>query len=111
MRARISERIQQELPHLGIYEGHQSNAGGQCAAAPTFFGHNKAFNSVETEDIFEALDTQYLELHDKFTIKISLYDTIVNAKRGPQHVNTISPKLIRATLENTKRALEWKDME
>ncbi|KAK6761581.1 hypothetical protein RB195_022593 [Necator americanus] len=62
----------------------------------TFIDLKKAFDSVETEAIVEALDnqgvpTQYI-------------------KRGLRQGDTISPKIFTATLENAVRKLEWGDM-
>ena len=77
----------------------------------TFIDLKKAFNSVETEAVIEALakqgvQTQYIKiLHDLyygFTTRISPFykEVIIDVKRGVQQSDTISPKLFSATLEN-----------
>ncbi|KAK6747460.1 hypothetical protein RB195_000577 [Necator americanus] len=68
----------------------------------TFIDLKKAFDSVETEAVVEALDnqgvpTQYIK------VLRELY------KRVRQD-DTISPKIFTATLENAVRKLEWDDM-
>ena len=87
----------------------------------TFIDLKKAFDSVETEAVMEALGTQgvptpYIrilrELYNDFTTKISpFYKNItVNVRRGVRQGDTISPKLFTAALENIMRTLEWDDM-
>ncbi|KAK6748736.1 hypothetical protein RB195_001388 [Necator americanus] len=87
----------------------------------TFIDLKKAFDTVETEAVMEALDNQgvltpYIkilrELYSNFTTKISpLYnDVIVDVKRGVRQGDTISPKIFSATLEKTMRRLEWDNM-
>ncbi|KAK6761533.1 hypothetical protein RB195_022559 [Necator americanus] len=87
----------------------------------TFIDLKKAFDSVETEAVVEALDnqgvpTQYIkvlrELCSNFTTGISiLYKNFVfDMRRGVRQDDTISPKIFTATLENAMRKLEWDDM-
>ncbi|KAK6729381.1 hypothetical protein RB195_006438 [Necator americanus] len=69
----------------------------------TFIDLKKAFDSVETEAVVEALDnqgvpTQYIK------------NIIIDVKRGVRQGDTISPKIFTATLENAMRKLEWDDM-
>ncbi len=84
----------------------------------TFIDLKKAFDSVETEAVMEALDrqgvpTQYIkilrELYRDFTTKVCPFyeDIIIDVKRGVRQGDTISPKLFTATLENVMRDLEW----
>ncbi|KAK6756769.1 hypothetical protein RB195_014912 [Necator americanus] len=87
----------------------------------TFIDLKKAFDSVETEAVVEALDnqgvpTQYIkalrELYSNFTTGISPFykNIIIDVKRGVRQGDTISPKIFTATLENVMRKLEWDDM-
>ena len=87
----------------------------------TFIDLKKAFDSVETEAVIEALGnqgipTQYIrilrELYSNFTTKISPFykEIIIDVKRGVRQGDTISPKLFSASLENVMRQLEWEDM-
>uniref|UniRef100_A0A7I4YAI8 Reverse transcriptase domain-containing protein n=1 Tax=Haemonchus contortus TaxID=6289 RepID=A0A7I4YAI8_HAECO len=87
----------------------------------TFIDLKKAFDTVETEAVIEALGnqgvpTQYIrmlrELYDSFTTRISPFykEVIVNVKRGVRQGDTISPKLFSAALENIMRHLEWEDL-
>ncbi|KAK6762527.1 hypothetical protein RB195_023303 [Necator americanus] len=77
----------------------------------TFIDLKKAFDSVETEAVVEALDnqgipTQYIkvlrELYSNFTTRISPFykNIIINVSRGVRQVDKISPKIFTATLEN-----------
>uniref|UniRef100_W6NCR3 RNA-directed DNA polymerase (Reverse transcriptase) domain containing protein n=1 Tax=Haemonchus contortus TaxID=6289 RepID=W6NCR3_HAECO len=88
----------------------------------TFIDLKKAFDTVETEAVIEALGkqgvpTQYIgmlrELYDNFTTRISPFynEAIINVKRGVRQGDTISPKLFGAALENIMRHLEWGDWE
>ncbi|KAK6743985.1 hypothetical protein RB195_010967 [Necator americanus] len=81
----------------------------------------KAFDSVETKAVVEALDnqgvpTQYIkvlrELYSNFTTGISPFykNIIIEVKRRVRQGDTISPKIFTATLENAMRKLEWDDM-
>ncbi|KAK6764960.1 hypothetical protein RB195_025048 [Necator americanus] len=81
----------------------------------------KAFDSVETEAVVEALDnqdvpTEYIkvlrELYSNFTTGISPFykNIIIDVKRLVRQGDTISPKIFTATLENAVRKLEWDDM-
>nr|CDJ82579.1 RNA-directed DNA polymerase (reverse transcriptase) domain containing protein [Haemonchus contortus] len=83
----------------------------------TFIDLKEAFDTVETEAVFEALanqgvPTQYIrmlrELYDSFTTRISPFykEVIVNVKRGVRQGDTISPKLFSAALENIMRHLD-----
>ncbi|KAK6762585.1 hypothetical protein RB195_023346 [Necator americanus] len=87
----------------------------------TFIDLKKAFDSVETEAVVEALDnqgvpTQYIkvlrELYSNFTTAISPFykNIVIDVKRGVRQGDTISPKIFTATLENAMRKLEWDDM-
>ncbi|KAK6763031.1 hypothetical protein RB195_023653 [Necator americanus] len=87
----------------------------------TFIDLKKAFDSVETEAVMEALDNQgvptlYIkvlrELHNKFTTGISPFykNIIIDVKREVRQGDTISPKIFTATIENAMRKLEWDDM-
>uniref|UniRef100_A0A7I5E504 Reverse transcriptase domain-containing protein n=1 Tax=Haemonchus contortus TaxID=6289 RepID=A0A7I5E504_HAECO len=87
----------------------------------TFIDLKKAFDTVETEAVIEALSnqgvpTQYIrmlrELYDNFTTRISPFykEVIINVKRGVRQGDTISPKLFSAALENIMRHLEWEDL-
>ncbi|KAK6765814.1 hypothetical protein RB195_025622 [Necator americanus] len=84
---------------------------------PTIIDLKKAFDSVETEVVVEALDnqgvpTQYIkvlrELYSKFTTGISPFykNIIIDVKRAVRQGDTISPKIFTATLENAMRKLE-----
>ena len=87
----------------------------------TFIDLKKAFDSVETEAVIEALGnqgipTQYIkilrELYSNFTTKIVPFykEIIIDVKRGVRQGDIISPKLFSASLENVMRQLEWEDM-
>ncbi|KAK6731133.1 hypothetical protein RB195_007538 [Necator americanus] len=87
----------------------------------TFIDLKKAFDSVETEAVVEALNnqgvpTKYIrilrELCSNFTSEISPFykNIIIDVKRGVRQGDTISPKIFTATLENAMRKLEWDDM-
>ncbi|WKY03173.1 hypothetical protein Q1695_016459 [Nippostrongylus brasiliensis] len=87
----------------------------------TFIDPKKAFDSVETEAVIEALckqgvSTQYVKIlsepYKGFTTVITpFYNNIrINVKRGVRQGDTISPKLFNASLENIMRTLEWDDM-
>ncbi|KAK6745002.1 hypothetical protein RB195_011611 [Necator americanus] len=86
-----------------------------------FIDLKKAFDSVETEAVVEALDnqgvpTQYIKvlrkLYRNFTTGISPFykNIIIDVKSGVRQGDTISPKIFTATLENAMRKLEWDDM-
>ncbi|KAK6762791.1 hypothetical protein RB195_023483 [Necator americanus] len=88
---------------------------------PTFIDLKKAFDSVETEAVVEALNkqgvpTQYIkvlrELYSNFTTGISPFykNTIIDVKREVRQGDTISPKIFTVTFENAMRKLEWDDM-
>uniref|UniRef100_A0A7I5ECP8 Reverse transcriptase domain-containing protein n=2 Tax=Haemonchus contortus TaxID=6289 RepID=A0A7I5ECP8_HAECO len=81
----------------------------------------KAFDTVETEAVNEALGnqgvpTQYVrmlrELYNNFTTRISPFyeEVIINVKRGVRQGDTISPELFSAALENVMRHMEWESM-
>ncbi|KAK6735400.1 hypothetical protein RB195_018549 [Necator americanus] len=87
----------------------------------SFIDLKKAFNSVETEAVVEALDNQGVptqcikvlrELYSNFTTGISPFykNIIIDVKRGVRQGDTISPKILTATLENAMRKLEWDDI-
>ncbi|KAL6734038.1 hypothetical protein Aduo_004623 [Ancylostoma duodenale] len=84
----------------------------------TFIDLKKAFDSVETEAVLEALGnhgipTQYIkilrELHSNFTSRISpFYDDItIDVNRGVRQVDTVSSKLFSATFGDVMRRPEW----
>ncbi|KAK6734421.1 hypothetical protein RB195_017920 [Necator americanus] len=84
----------------------------------TFIDLKKAFDSVETEAVVEALDnqgvpTQYIkvlrELYSNFTTGISPFykNIIINVKRRGRHGDTISLKIFISTVENAMQKLEW----
>ncbi|KAK6726793.1 hypothetical protein RB195_004853 [Necator americanus] len=62
----------------------------------TFIVLKKAFDSVDTETVMEALDNQCVPTQ--------------YIKREVQQGDTISPKIFTTTLENAMRKLEWDDM-
>ncbi|KAK6761846.1 hypothetical protein RB195_022798 [Necator americanus] len=70
---------------------------------PTFIDLTKAFDSVETEAVMEALDNQ-----GNFDI-LQEY-IIIDVKRVVRQGDTISPKIFTATLETALRKLEWDDV-
>ena len=83
----------------------------------TFIDLKKAFDTVETEAVIEALGkhdipTQYIkilrELYKDFTTIISpFYKEIkIDVKRGVRQGDTISPKLFTTALEDVMRGLE-----
>ncbi|XGW29221.1 hypothetical protein V3C99_008770 [Haemonchus contortus] len=87
----------------------------------TFIDLKKAFYTVETESVIEALgnqgvSTQYIRmlhgLYDNFTTGISPFykKVIINVKRGVRQGDTISPRLFSAALENIMRNLEWEGL-
>ncbi|KAK6749643.1 hypothetical protein RB195_001946 [Necator americanus] len=87
----------------------------------TFINLKKAFDSVETEAVMEALDnqgvlTQYIkvlrELYSIFTTGISPFykNIFIDVKKGVGQGDTISPNIFTAILENTMRMLEWDDI-
>ncbi|EYC03361.1 hypothetical protein Y032_0094g2711 [Ancylostoma ceylanicum] len=65
-------------------------------------------------DLKEAVDTVEIvrELYSNFTTRISpFYDNItIDVKRRVRQGDTVSPKLITATLEDVMRRLEWDNM-
>ncbi|EYB84653.1 hypothetical protein Y032_0312g2166 [Ancylostoma ceylanicum] len=87
----------------------------------TFIDLKKAFDTVETEAVLEALGKQgvptryiriFRELYSNFTTRISpFYDDItIDVRRGVRQGDTVSPKLFTATLEDVMRRLEWDNM-
>ncbi|KAK6766066.1 hypothetical protein RB195_025774 [Necator americanus] len=70
----------------------------------TFIDLKKAFDSVETKAVMEALDNQGVPTQ---YVKKNI---IIDVKRGVRQDDTISPKIFTATLENAMRKLEWDDM-
>uniref|UniRef100_A0A7I4XYH1 Reverse transcriptase domain-containing protein n=1 Tax=Haemonchus contortus TaxID=6289 RepID=A0A7I4XYH1_HAECO len=75
----------------------------------TFIDLKKAFDTVETEAVIEALGNQGVpiqyvrmlrELYDNFTTRISPFseEIITNVNRGVQQGDTISPELLSAAL-------------
>ncbi|EYC43943.1 hypothetical protein Y032_0476g2139 [Ancylostoma ceylanicum] len=87
----------------------------------TFIDLKKAFDTIETEAVLEALGnqgvpTQYIRifrgLYSNFTTRISpFYDDItIDVRRGVRQGDTVSPKLFTATLEDVMRRLEWDNM-
>ncbi|KAK6737802.1 hypothetical protein RB195_020106 [Necator americanus] len=103
------------------FETHRGITRVQDAALSHLHRLKKAFDSIETEAVVEALDnqgvpTQYIkvlrELYSNFTTGISPFykNIIIDVKRGVRQGDTISPKIFTATLENAMRKLEWDDM-
>ena len=87
----------------------------------TFIDLKKAFDSVETEAVIDALSNQGIpthyikiirELYNDFTTTITPFykDIIIDVKRCVRQGDTISPKLFSAALENVMRKLEWDNM-
>nr|CDJ89596.1 RNA-directed DNA polymerase (reverse transcriptase) domain containing protein [Haemonchus contortus]CDJ89617.1 RNA-directed DNA polymerase (reverse transcriptase) domain containing protein [Haemonchus contortus] len=90
----------------------------------TFIDLKKAFDTVETEAVIEALGNQCsysiykdascaLREHElNFTTKISPFykEVIINVKRGVRQSDTTLPKLFSAAFENVMRHLEWEDL-
>ncbi|KAK6767035.1 hypothetical protein RB195_026540 [Necator americanus] len=87
----------------------------------TFIDLKKAFDSVETEAVVEALDnqgvpTQYIkvlrELYTNFTTGIAPFynNIIIDVKRGVRQGDTISPKIFTDIFENAMGKLEWDEM-
>uniref|UniRef100_W6NAJ7 RNA-directed DNA polymerase (Reverse transcriptase) domain containing protein n=1 Tax=Haemonchus contortus TaxID=6289 RepID=W6NAJ7_HAECO len=87
----------------------------------TFIDLKKAFDTVETEAVIEALGnqgvpTQYVrmlrELYNNFTTRISPFyeEAIINVRRRVRQGDTISRKLFSAALENVMRYMEWESM-
>ncbi|EPB72987.1 hypothetical protein ANCCEY_07908 [Ancylostoma ceylanicum] len=82
----------------------------------TFINLKKAFDTVETEAVLEALGNQGDSIYQdisNFTTRISPFydDIIIDVRRGVRQGDTVSPKLFTATLENVVRRLEWDKME
>ncbi|EPB78847.1 hypothetical protein ANCCEY_02024 [Ancylostoma ceylanicum] len=84
----------------------------------TFIDLRKAFDTVETEAVLEALDSQgvptqciriFRELYSNFTTRISpFYDDItVDVRTWVRQGFTVSSKLFSATLGDVMRRLEW----
>ncbi|EPB72355.1 hypothetical protein ANCCEY_08554 [Ancylostoma ceylanicum] len=84
----------------------------------TFIDLEKAFDTVETEAVLEALGnegvpTQHIrifrESYSNLTTRTSpFYDDItIDVRRGVRRGDTVSPKLFTATLEDVMRRLEW----
>ncbi|KAK6761771.1 hypothetical protein RB195_022742 [Necator americanus] len=88
----------------------------------TIIDLKKAFDSVKTEMVMEALDNPGVptkcrkvlrELYSDFTTRILPFykNIIIDVKRGVRQVDKISPNVFTATLENHSiRRLEWDDM-
>ncbi|KAK6764571.1 hypothetical protein RB195_024770 [Necator americanus] len=87
----------------------------------TFIDLEKAFDTVETGAVMEALDNQgvptpyiktFRQLYSNFTTKSSAFynNVMICVKRGVRQGDTISPKIFSVTLENAMRGLEWDDM-
>ncbi|EYB80947.1 hypothetical protein Y032_0396g674 [Ancylostoma ceylanicum] len=88
----------------------------------TFIDLEKAFDTVKTEAVLQALDhqsvsTQYVrifrELYSNFATGISpFYDDIaIDVKRGVRQGDTVSPKLFTATLEDVMRRVRMGQRE
>uniref|UniRef100_A0A7I4XRA8 Reverse transcriptase domain-containing protein n=1 Tax=Haemonchus contortus TaxID=6289 RepID=A0A7I4XRA8_HAECO len=87
----------------------------------TFIDLKKAFDTVETEAVIEALGklgvpAQYIrmlrELYDSYTTRISPFykEVIINVKGGVRQGDTISPKFFCVAFENVMRHMEWESM-
>uniref|UniRef100_W6NGJ2 RNA-directed DNA polymerase (Reverse) n=1 Tax=Haemonchus contortus TaxID=6289 RepID=W6NGJ2_HAECO len=89
----------------------------------TFIDLKKAFDTVETEAVIEALGyqgvpTRYVrilrELYNNFTTRTytrsHLKEVIINMKRGVRQGDTVSPKHFSAALENVMLHMEWESM-
>ncbi|EPB74822.1 hypothetical protein ANCCEY_06085 [Ancylostoma ceylanicum] len=85
----------------------------------TFIDLKKAFDTVETEAVLEALgnqgvQTQYIRIFRElykllnFPTRISLFydDITIDVRREVRQGDTVSPKLFTATLEDVMRRLE-----
>ncbi|EYB92978.1 hypothetical protein Y032_0187g1101 [Ancylostoma ceylanicum] len=125
MRAsRVSERIQyhRTINHIHtvtrLIEVSREYKMPLCL---TFIDLKKAFDTIETEAVLEALGnqgvpTQYIrifrELYSNFTTRISpFYDDItIDVRRGVRQSDTVSPKLFTPTLEDVMRRLGWDNM-
>ncbi|KAE9416755.1 hypothetical protein Angca_008402, partial [Angiostrongylus cantonensis] len=87
----------------------------------TFTDLQKLIDSIEIEAVMEALDSQgvspqYIkflrQLYKNFTTTLSPFynDINIDVKRGVRQSDTISPKLLTATLQDVMRTLEWDNM-
>ncbi|EYC45304.1 hypothetical protein Y032_0432g1349 [Ancylostoma ceylanicum] len=123
MRAsRVSERIQYDRPHIHtVSRLTEVSREYKMPLCLTFIDLKKAFDTVETEAVLEALGTQgvptqyiriFRELYCIFTTRISPFfdDITIDVRRGVRQGDTVSPKLFTATLEDVMRRLEWDNM-
>ncbi|EPB71312.1 hypothetical protein ANCCEY_09600 [Ancylostoma ceylanicum] len=103
-------------PSLGSLKYHE------MPLCLTFIDLKKAFDTIETEAVLEALGNQgvptqniriFRELDSNFTTRISpFYDDItIDVRRGVRQGDTVSPKLFTATLEDVMRRLEWDNIQ
>ncbi|VDO62016.1 unnamed protein product [Heligmosomoides polygyrus] len=108
-----TKKLERWVPHELSEEQRNRRYEISLPLCLTFIDLKKAFDSVETEALIEALltqgvPTQYIgvlrELYSEFTTKISPFynDVVIDVRREVQQGDTISPKLFSATLSHTK---------
>uniref|UniRef100_A0A0K0DD95 Reverse transcriptase domain-containing protein n=1 Tax=Angiostrongylus cantonensis TaxID=6313 RepID=A0A0K0DD95_ANGCA len=122
-KGRLSPETLELIRHCGIARAAASREltselVKNCKQAMKDLKERRAAVMDEIEEVIETLDSQGVptrytknlrELYKNFTTKISsLYDDInVDVKRGVRQGDTISPKLLTATVQNVMGTLEW----